>query len=195
MSYSFLDFQQIIGPQLTLTRVLPADLEPLAKALISPTTWFSKTRGLTTPEAFINHFHKLLERQSRGEVLVLAAKYNGQFVAMSIFQYPSENFSRVEIGFTWIADKWQRTFVNSELKLLMLDYAFKVMKVARVEFSVHPTNEKSNRAMKRIGATLEGTLRKWRFIPGNIPDDGNRNIYSILDDEWPRLRQQLIIRS
>ncbi len=124
---------------------------------------------------------------------MVAAKFNGQFVASSVYQYPNENFRRVEIGFTWVADKWQKTFVNSELKLLMLDYAFNVMKVNRVEFSVHPTNEKSNRAMKRLGATLEGTLRKWRYIE-NL-DDGNRNIYSIIDDEWPRLRSQLIIRS
>lgn len=192
MSYSFLDFQTVTGPQLTLVRVLPADLPALAKALISDTTWFAKTRNLTTVDSFVAYFQKLLDKQSRGEVLMVAAKFNGEFVASSVYQYPSENFRRVEIGFTWVADRWQRTFVNSELKLLMLDYAFKVIKVSRVEFSVHPSNEKSNRAMKRLGATLEGTLRKWRFLPGT--DDGNRNLYSIIDDEWPRIRSQLIIR-
>lgn len=193
MSYSFLNFQSVNGPQLQLVKVTSADLPDLAKSLVSPTTWFSLTRGITSTEAFCTYFQKIIEKQSRGEVLMVAAKFNGQFVASSVYQYPNENFRRVEIGFTWVADKWQKTFVNSELKLLMLDYAFNVMKVNRVEFSVHPTNEKSNRAMKRLGATLEGTLRKWRYIE-NL-DDGNRNIYSIIDDEWPRLRSQLIIRS
>jgi N-acetyltransferase len=77
---------------------------------------------------------------------------------------------------------------------LMLDYAFEKMKVNRVEFSVHPTNEKSNSSMRRLGAKLEGTLRKWRFLPGLIPDDGNRNLYSIIDDEWPGIREQLLAR-
>jgi RimJ/RimL family protein N-acetyltransferase len=132
-----------------------------------------------------------MERQSRGETLALAAEHKGKFVGMSVFQFPSEGFRRIEIGFSWVADDWQRTFVNSEMKFLMLNYAFETMKVARVEFSVHPVNAKSNAAMVRLGATLEGTLRKWRFLPGLIPDDGNRNIYSIIDEEWPAIKQRL----
>lgn len=191
MSYSFNQFEILKGPRLTLRRVEHGDLLRLGTALISSTTWFSATRKLDTPEAFQAYFRKILEKQERGELLALVAEYKGQFVAMSVFQFPSEGFRRVEIGFTWISDSWQRTFVNTELKLLMLDYAFSTMKTSRVEFSVHPDNQKSNAAMKRLGATLEGTLRKWRFLPGIIPDDGNRNIYSIIDDEWPLIRQKL----
>jgi RimJ/RimL family protein N-acetyltransferase len=61
------------------------------------------------------------------------------------------------------------------------------MKTNRGEFSVHPQNERSNAAMRRLGATLEGTLRKWRFLPGNAPDDGDRHMYGIIDDEWPAI--------
>ncbi len=144
---------------------------PLGSSLISPTTWFSATRKLDTPDAFQLYFEKLLGKQDRGELLVLVAEYQEQFVAMSVFQFPSEGFRRIEIGFSWVSDLWQRTFVNSKMKLLMLDYAFTTMKVNRVEFSVHPNNLKSNAAMKRLGATFEGILRKWRFLPGIIPDD------------------------
>ncbi len=187
MSYSFRQYEHLNGPRLTLKRVEAEDLISLANALISSTTWFSQTRNITTPEIFRTYFEKILAR----ETLPLAAIYQGEFVGMSVFQYPTENFTRVEIGFSWVSDQWQRTFVNSEMKFLMLGYAFEVMKVKRVEFSVHPDNVKSNDAMKRLGATFEGMLRKWRFLPGLVPDDGNRNIYSILDDEWPEIQARL----
>ncbi|MES2526824.1 MAG: GNAT family protein [Bdellovibrionota bacterium] len=189
MSYSFQQFENLKGPRLTLKRAQTGDLLRLGNSLVSPSTWFSVTRKIDSVESFKTYFDKILERQNRGEALVLIAEYQDEITAMSVFQYPSENFSKVEIGFTWIADKWQRTFVNSEMKLLMLDYAFGTMKVNRVEFSVHPDNQKSNQAMVRLGATLEGTLRKWRFLPG--VDDGNRNMYSIIDNEWPIIRQKL----
>lgn len=191
MSYSFNQFLILRGPRLTLKRVQPEDLLRLGTALISSTTWFSVTRKIDSLESFQHYFDKILEKQKIEEVLFLAAEYEGEVVAISVFQYPSEQFRRIEIGFSWVADKWQKTFVNSEMKFLMLDYAFSVMKVSRVEFSVHPDNFKSNKAMQRLGATLEGTLRKWRFLPGVLPDDGNRNLYSIIDDDWPGIRQKL----
>ncbi len=191
MSYSFNQFEILKGPRLTLKRVKHEDLLSLGKALISSSTWFSKTRKIDTPENFKSYFERMLEKQTRGEILILTAEYQGEFVSMSVFQYPSENFTRIEIGFSWVADKWQRTFVNSEMKYLMLEYAFQIMQAKRVEFSVHPANEKSNAALTRLGASFEGLLRKWRFLPGLVPDDGNRNLYSIIDDEWPIIRQKL----
>ncbi len=156
-----------------------------------PNTWFSRTRGINTVDNFVAYFSPLCEEQARGQRLIVIAEHRetGEPLAMSTYQYPSKDFGRVEIGLTWIADKWHRTFVNTEMKHLMLTHAFDVMKTKRVEFSVHPTNEKSNASMKRIGAAFEGTLRKWRALGGT--DDGNRNIYSIIDDEWPSVKSHI----
>jgi RimJ/RimL family protein N-acetyltransferase len=63
------------------------------------------------------------------------------------------------------------------------------MKVRRVEFSVDPLNEKSNCAMKRLGAQFEGRMRKWRY--NSSSDHGDRNIYSILDDEYKSILEKL----
>jgi RimJ/RimL family protein N-acetyltransferase len=189
--YSFSKFKTLNGLQLSLRPLESKDLPLIAEVLLSPTTWFSMTRDITSVDKFIAYFKPVLERQSKGESLTLIAERNGktEVLGMSTYQCPSAGFRKVEIGFTWIADKWQRTFVNTEMKYLMLKHAFEVMKTNRVEFSVHPENAKSNTAMKRIGATFEGTLRKWRFLPGS--DDGNRNMYSILDDEWPQISKSL----
>ena len=163
-------------------------LPQLAKELVSPTTWFSVKRDVDTTLKFEENLGDKLEKQNRLECLTLVAidKASNQKVAMSSFQYPTSNFNRVEIGYTWIADQWMRSYVNTEMKLLMLSYAFEIMKVQRVEFMVHPTNDISNRSMRRIGATLEGTLRKYRFFWGF--DDGDRNIYAIINDDWPKVK-------
>ena len=193
--YSFSDFTSIDGPRLNLTPLTEDDLIPLGKTLVSETTWFTKTRDLTTPEKFAEYFRPMIARRKNGEAMTLVVRLRetGEFVAMSTYQYPSPGFLKVEIGFSWIADKWHRTFVNTEMKYLMLKHAFEVMGARRVEFSVHPNNPKSNAAMIRIGATLEGTLRKWRFLPGanGVGDDGNRNMYSIIEDEWPVISGRL----
>lgn len=89
---------------------------------------------------------------------------------------------RVEIGWTWIGREFQRTAVNTEAKFLMLRHAFEVWNCNRVELKTDALNERSRRAILRIGAKEEGTLRK------HIVTDSGRlrdTVYfSILDDEW-----------
>lgn len=192
MNYSFHSVQKLEGERLILTPLQFSELTETAEALVSATTWFSVTRNLNSVSAFVDYFTPILQRQAQGESLTLLArlKDTGEIVGMSNYQYPGPSFRRVEIGFTWIKDSRQRTFVNSEMKLLMLSHAFEEMKTHRVEFSIHPNNDKSNRAILRLGAKFEGLLRKWRYIGGI--DDGNRNIYSILDEEWPEIKARLL---
>lgn len=191
MSSPLIDFRSIQGPRLRLEKVRADDLPRLAGILISPTSWFSAVRHVKTPERFVTDFQAKLAQQERGEVLVLQALHQGAPVALSTLHSPDKLYTRFEIGYSWVADIWQRTFVNTEMKYLMLRYAFEELKLTRVEFCVHPTNEKSNRAMRRLGANLDGCLRKWRLNPADPSDDGDRNIYSFLDREWPRTKLHL----
>jgi RimJ/RimL family protein N-acetyltransferase len=96
---------------------------------------------------------------------------------------------RVEIGWTWITPAFQRTWVNSEAKYLMLRHAFEVWQCFRVELKTDALNEKSRTAMKRIGAKEEGTLRRHMVTwTGRVRDSV---YYSILDSEWPEVRAKL----
>ena len=62
----------------------------------------------------------------------------------------------------------------------------------RVELKTHAGNERSRGAMERMGATFEGIHRKHRLIPGiGVRDTA---WYSVLDDEWPRVREGLRAR-
>lgn len=113
-------------------------------------------------------------------------------IGMTRFMNMALEHRRVEIGGTWIAPAWQRTRVNTEAKYLMLRHAFEVWQCMRVEFKTNALNAPSRAAILRLGAMEEGTLRKHM-----INDDGTVRdtvYFSILDDEWPRVKQRLEAR-
>ena len=98
----------------------------------------------------------------------------------------------VEIGSTWLTPTAWKTGANVEAKLLQLGYAFETLGCLRVELKTHAGNERSRGAMERLGATFEGIHRKHRLVPGiGVRDTA---WYSVLDDEWPRVREGLQAR-
>ena len=96
---------------------------------------------------------------------------------------------RLEIGWTWVAQAWQRTGANREAKLLMLEHAFDRLGCRRVEFKTDSNNEKSRQALLGIGAQFEGIFRNHMVMPGG----GTRHSawYSVTDEEWPGVRAAL----
>jgi RimJ/RimL family protein N-acetyltransferase len=95
----------------------------------------------------------------------------------------------VEIGWTWLTPAAWKTGANVEAKLLQLGYAFETLGCIRVELKTHAGNARSRGAMERLGATFEGIHRKDRVVPGvGVRDTA---WYSVLDDEWPRVREGL----
>jgi RimJ/RimL family protein N-acetyltransferase len=120
---------------------------------------------------------------------VTVERSTGRVVGSTRFLSIVPDHLRLEIGWTWIAPAWQRTAINSEAKLLQLEYAFERLGARRVEFKTDARNEQSRTALLGIGATFEGILRAHMVTR----DDGRRDsaYYSILDDEWPAVREHL----
>ncbi len=96
----------------------------------------------------------------------------------------------IEIGHTFITPDFQRSYVNSHAKYLMLKHAFEHLGMARVEICTHEDNQQSRLAIARIGGHFEGILRKNRRAPNG--DYRNSALFSIIDDEWPQVKQQLL---
>jgi RimJ/RimL family protein N-acetyltransferase len=94
-----------------------------------------------------------------------------------------------EIGHTWLARSAVRTGANTEMKRLMLTHAFETWQVHMVCFHTDARNERSNGALRRIGARFEGTLRSHRLASDDQPRDSSR--YSITAAEWPAVRAHL----
>jgi N-acetyltransferase len=96
---------------------------------------------------------------------------------------------RVEIGWTWLTPAYQRTAINTEAKLLLLTHAFETWNCLRVELKTDARNEKSRKAMERMGAKYEGTLR--RHIRNADGFQRDSVYYSIIAEEWPDVQAAL----
>ena len=99
----------------------------------------------------------------------------------------------IEIGGTWLNPSAQRSPVNTEAKILMLTHAFETWNVQRVAICTDASNSQSRRAIERIGAQLEGVLRRHRpsFQEGHGEVLRDSALYSITIDDWPSVRSHL----
>jgi len=98
----------------------------------------------------------------------------------------------LEIGRTWIARAHQGTRANPESKFLLLRHAFEALGAIHVQLKTDARNAHSQRAIAKLGAAREGTLRKHLILPGGVVRD--TVLFSITDDEWPGVRERLIAR-
>lgn len=150
--------------------------------------WF--TRDLSTSDAMRAWVEDALAAQEAGTALPFATVHrgSGRAIGSTRFGNVSPPHRRVEIGWTWLAPAHQRTAANTEAKYHMLQHAFEEWECVRVELKTDTRNERSRAAIRRLGATEEGVLRKHMQT-----SQGTRDTvyYSILDDEWPAVKQRL----
>ena len=114
---------------------------------------------------------------------------SGRVAGCTRFGTLDQHNRRVEIGWTWVGKDFQRTYVNTEAKYLMLRHAFEGLDCVRVELKANSKNERSRAAMERIGAKFEGTLRQHA-----VRDNGEWRdtvYYSILATEWGEVKGRL----
>ena len=144
-------------------------------------------RHLTTrfeSEADMREFiDTALKWQREGTAVPFATidKTSGLAVGSTRFANIAREHKRVEIGWTWLAPAWQRTAVNTEAKYLMLRHAFENWGCGRVELKTNARNETSRRAIARIGAKEEGTLRNHMVNPDGTFRD--TVYFSIIESE------------
>jgi RimJ/RimL family protein N-acetyltransferase len=114
---------------------------------------------------------------------------SGRVAGSTRFANASARDLRVEIGYTFLGRVFQRTAVNTEAKYLMLRHAFEAWGCVRVELKTAARNERSRAAIRRIGATEEGILRRHARMPDGTWRD--TVFHSVLDGEWPAVRARL----
>lgn len=159
-------------------------------------TWFSHDLG--TPEAMRQFVEEGIEWQAAGKALVFVQidAASGQVVGSTRMAQFEHTHRRAEIGWTWLTPSAQRTAINTEAKYLLLRHAFETLGLMRVEFKTDSLNDKSRRALARIGATEEGVFRRhMRLASGRVRDSV---YFSVVDVEWPRVKahiEQLLARA
>jgi N-acetyltransferase len=158
---------------------------------LDPDLWRWTVTKIESPEELRRYVERALQDQAEGRALPFATveRAGGRIVGSTRFMAIAAAHRRVEIGSTWITRPWQRTAVNTEAKYLMLRHAFETWGCLRVEFKTDVRNERSRRALLRLGCVEEGTYRKHLITErGTVRDSV---YYSVVDDEWPGVKARL----
>jgi N-acetyltransferase len=166
-------------------------LERLCEIGLEEELWRWATTHVRTRAEMRAYIETALEAQRQGNAIPFAIVERASGLAVGSTRFGNIDLAngRVEIGWTWIAPAWQRSAVNTEAKYLMLRYAFEEMGCTRVELKTDARNERSRRAIQRLGAKEEGVLRKhMRTASRGLRDTV---YYSILDVEWPEVKARL----
>ena len=153
--------------------------------------WHWTTTALRTADDARAYVESALKDQQAGVALPFATieRSSSRVVGSTRFGNIARKDRRVEIGWTFVAPAWQRTAVNTEAKYLMLRHAFETWNCIRVEFKTDALNQRSRRAIARLGAKGEGILRSHAITHiGRVRDTV---YYSILDSEWPDVKSRL----
>lgn len=179
------------GKRVRLEPMMAEHLDGLIKAGAFEELWKWTRTYAHTPESMKEYVDEALSEAAKGAALpfVTIDKESGTVIGSTRFANFDAANRHVEIGWTWITPAFQRTYVNSEAKFLMLRHAFEAWKCARVELKTDVLNMKSRNAMRRMGATEEGALRKHVLAYNNRWRD--TIYYSVLDTEWPEVKARL----
>lgn len=175
-------------------RLEPLSLEhhgDLCEAGLHAQIWQWSPEPIRTHEDMQRYIQTALDEQARGVSLPFATieRSSGKAIGSTRFGNIAVHDKRVEIGWTWITPEWQRTFVNTEAKYLMLKHAFEVWECNRVEFKTDALNERSRNAILRIGAKPEGIFRHHMITEsGRLRDSA---YFSIINTEWSDVKVTL----
>jgi len=143
------------------------------------------------PEDIAAEIKRRLALRETGSMLPFAVldKVSGKAVGMTTYMNIDAANRRLEIGSTWYRKSVQRSPLNTECKLLLLQHAFEELNCIAVEFRTHFVNVQSRRAIERLGAKFDGVLRAHMIMAnGTLRDTA---VYSITAPEWPTVKANL----
>lgn len=182
------------GQRIVMRPLLASDADAMVEAAADGELWslpFTVVPSAATVHAYIA---RALDGQRQGHVMpfVTTLRDTGQVIGSSRFWKIDRDNRKLEIGHTWLARSWQRSFANTEAKLLMLGEAFDSMGCIRVQLQTDERNAASRAAILRLGAQQEGILRYERIMPDGHKRNSVR--FSLIEDEWPEVKRRLQAR-
>ncbi|MGX9380025.1 MULTISPECIES: GNAT family N-acetyltransferase [Pseudomonas] len=179
------------GPRILLRPLQYSDADALLRAAADGELWNLTVTVVPSASTIDSYLKKALDGRDAGTVMpfVIVLKDSGEVIGSTRFWKIDPLNRKLEIGSSWIAARWQKSFVNTEAKYLMLRHAFEVLDCVRVQFTTDENNQKSRNAILRLGAQQEGIVRHERIMPDGRKRNSVR--FSIIDDEWPQVRQAL----
>ena len=167
------------------------DLDALIEVGLDPRIWQHTVSCLESPADARDYIETALDHQRTGRFLPFAVvdRRDAAVVGGTALGNASAKDRRIEIGWTWLAAAAQGRGINTRAKYLLLEHCFESLSAHRVEFKTDAANRRARGALSKIGAMPEGALRSHTLMhDGRYRDTV---YYSILEDEWARVRTRL----
>ena len=184
--------EQILKGKHVLLRPLSLeDKQGLLDAASDGNLWSLWYSQVPSKDTINNYLAQAIAQQEKGDslIFVVTCKKTQEILGLTRFCNIDHQSKRLEIGYTWYRKSAQKTPANTETKLLLLTYAFEVLKVIAVEFRTHWMNHNSRNAILRLGAKQDGILRNHR----KMSDGSYRDtvVFSIIESEWLAVKKHL----
>ena len=182
----------LTGRVVRLEPLSEAHIPALAKVGLDEKIWrYMRYGKVETVEQLTAWVRELLDLQSQGSDLPFAVIHLASGGAIGCTRYLNiDPLNRsLEIGGTWYGLDYQGTQVNSECKYLLLKHAFEKLDCIRVWFKTDLRNQRSQRALERLGVVKEGVLRNHMILADGYIRDSV--VYSLLPSEWPQVKMKL----
>ena len=182
----------LTGEHVRLEPMREEHVPGLAEIGVGQTFWdFMLYGNINTVDDMRNWVLDILAREKKGTDLPFVVIHLASERVAGATRYLNiePQHRGLEIGGTWYGPEFQRTVVNTECKYLLLGHAFEILGCIRVQLKTDLKNERSQRAIERIGAVKEGVLRNHMILPdGRIR---HSVFYSVIDTEWPDVKMRL----
>jgi len=182
----------LTGTHVRLEPMREAHVEGLAEIGVGQPFWdFMLYGNISTVDDMRTWVQDILARETKGTDLPFVAVHleSGRVAGATRYLNIVPQDRGLEIGGTWYGPDFQRTPVNTECKYLLLRHAFETLNCIRVQLKTDLRNERSQKAIERIGAVKEGVLRNHMILPDGRYRDSV--YYSILDTEWAGVKARL----
>ncbi|MCB4800059.1 GNAT family N-acetyltransferase [Neotamlana laminarinivorans] len=146
---------------------------------------------INTPKDLKEYVEATIEQQEKNNAIpfIIFDKKKNAFAGSTRLGNINWKNKVIYLGWTWIGRDFQGTGLNTNMKFLMLEYTFETLKFDKVVFTVDERNLRSRKAVEKLGATLEGLLRKDVLMPDGFKR--NTCVYGILNNEWPTIKGNL----
>jgi N-acetyltransferase len=166
-------------------------LSALGEIAMDEEVWRHLSTALATTEQLRAFGELAVRERASGNALpfTIVERASGRFVGCTRYFDLKPEHRSLEIGYTWLARSVWRTRVNTECKYLLLEHAFEKRDCIRVQLCTDAKNQRSRKAIARLGAQEEGILRQHRIVRGGTLRDSV--FFSILDREWPEVKTRL----
>jgi RimJ/RimL family protein N-acetyltransferase len=186
------DFSRPIVLENARVRLRPletTDFEALKPAAFDPDVWQFTLSRADDAVSLADYLATAVHDREAGRryAFAIVNRATGQLAGSTSYYNIAPADQRLSIGYTWLGRAFQGTGLNRAAKHLLLSYAFEHLGYERVELETDSRNQQSQQAMRRMGATEEGTLRRHRLTQGGYRRD--TVIFSIIRPEWEGLRQ------